>query len=149
MGEENSPHPNVAEVLATQSYSGMDTTRNNRSTSPLPNLPFVFPVPSDVTSETRAHGRSSSNLAVTGSRRPASHSRPQQLSMKINREVQKAPRHERGNALPTFEFSPSSPSPIDRPPSPPRSPTRKTPPPCPLVPPRSRQLTSGEENSLR
>ena len=28
VGEENYPHPNVAEVLATQSHSGMDTTRS-------------------------------------------------------------------------------------------------------------------------
>ena len=104
----------MAEVLATQSHLGMDTTRNNSATSPLPNPPFVFPVPSAVMSEAHAHGRSSSNLVVTGSRRPASRSRPQQLSL---------------NALPAFEFSPSSPSLIDRPPSPPRSPTRKTPPP--------------------
>ena len=139
----------MAKVLATQSHLGMDTTRNNSSTGPLPDPPFVFPVSSEITIEAQAHRRSSSNLVVTGSRRPASRSRPQQLSMKINREVQKAARHERGNALPAFEFSPSNPSPIDRPPSPPRSPTRKTPPPCPLVPPRSRQLNSGEENSLR
>ena len=104
----------MAEVLATQSHLGMDTTRNNSDASPLPNPPFVFPVPSDVTSEAHAHGRSSSNLVVTGSRRPASRSRPQQLSL---------------NALPAFEFSPSSPSLIDRPPSPPRSPARSTPPP--------------------
>ena len=104
----------MAEVLATQSHLGMDTTRNHSSTGPLPNPPFVFPVPSDVTSEAHAHGRSTSNLVITGSRRPASRSRPQQLSL---------------NALPAFEFSPSSPSPIDRPHSPPRSPTRKTPPP--------------------
>ena len=104
----------MAEVLGTQSHLGMDTARNNSSTTPLPNPPFVFPIPSDVTSEGHAHGRSSSNLVVTGSRRPASRSRPQQLSL---------------NALPAFEFSLSSPSPIDRPPSPPRSPARKTPPP--------------------
>ena len=104
----------MAEVLATQSHLGMDTTRNNGDTSPLPNPPFVFPVPSDVTSEAHAHGRSSSNLVVTGSRRPAFRSRPQQLSL---------------NALPAFEFSPSSPSLTDRPPSPPRSPARNTPPP--------------------
>ncbi len=104
----------MAEVLAAQSHLGMDTTRNNSATSPLPNPPFVFPVPSDAMSEAHAHGRSSSNLVVTGSRRPASRSRPQQLSL---------------NALPAFDFSPSSPSLVDRPPSPPRSPTRKTPPP--------------------
>ena len=104
----------MAAVLPTQSHLGMDTTRNHSSTTPLPNPPFVFPVPSDITSEAHAHGRSSSNLVVTGSRRPTSRSRPQQLSL---------------NALPAFEFSPSSPSPIDRPSSPPRSPSRRTPPP--------------------
>ena len=104
----------MAEVLATHSHLGMDTTRNNSATSPLPNPPFVFPVPSDVMNDAHAHGRSSSNLVVTGSRRPASRSRPQQLSL---------------NALPAFEFSPSTPSLVDRPPSPPRSPSRKTPPP--------------------
>ena len=104
----------MAEVLATQSHLGMDTTRNNSATSPLPNPPFVFPVPSDIASEAHAHRRSSSNLVVTGSRRPASRSKPQQLSL---------------NALPAFDFSPSSPSLVDRPPSPPRSPARKTPPP--------------------
>ena len=108
----------MAEVLATQSHLGMDTTRNNSATSPLPNPPFVFPVPSDVMNEAHAHGRSTSNLVVTGSRRPASRSRPQQLSL---------------NALPAFEFSPSTPSLVDRPPSPPRSPSRKTPPPYHMV----------------
>ena len=104
----------MAEVLATQSHLGMDTTRNNSATPPLPNPPFVFPVPSDAMNEAHGHGRSSSNLVVTGSRRPASRSRPQQLSL---------------NALPAFEFSPSTPSLVERPPSPPRSPSRKTPPP--------------------
>ena len=104
----------MAEVLATQSHLGMDTTRNNSATSPLPNPPFVFPITSDIMNEAHAHGRSASNLVVTGSRRPASRSRPQQLSL---------------NALPAFEFSPSTPSLVERPPSPPRSPSRKTPPP--------------------
>ena len=104
----------MAEVLATQSHLGMDTTRNNSATSPLPNPPFVFPVPSELMNEAHAHGRSSSNLVITGSRRPASRSRPQQLSL---------------NALPAFEFSPSTPSSVERPPSPPHSPSRKTPPP--------------------
>ena len=64
---------------------------NNSSTRPLPNPPFVFPIPSDVTSETQAHGSVPSNPAVTGSRRAAPRSRPQQLSKSINREFQKAP----------------------------------------------------------
>ena len=104
----------MAEVLATQSYLGMQMARDDSTTAPLPNPPFVFPISADNAGEVPLHGRSSSNLLVTGSRRPASRSRPQRLSF---------------DALPAFEFSPSSPSALDRPPSPPRSPIRKTPPP--------------------
>ena len=67
--------------VCIKAYSAL-TSANNSPTGPLPNPPFVFPITSDVTSETQTHGRSSSNLVVTGSRRSASRSRPQQLSMK-------------------------------------------------------------------
>lgn len=103
----------MAEVLPTHSYMGIEMARNKSTSGPLPNPPFVFPLRHDVTYEAGSHGRSSSNLATTGSRHPSSRSRPQQLSL---------------NTLPAFEFSPAGTSPVNIPSSPPRSPTRMTPP---------------------
>ena len=103
----------MAEVLPTQSYMGMEMGRTKSTSGPMPNPPFVFPLRHDATYEAGSHGRSSSNLATIGSRRPAGRSRPHQLSL---------------NALPAFDFSPAGTSPVNLPSSPPRSPTRRTPP---------------------
>lgn len=104
----------MAEVLPTHSPMGMDMGRNRDTSAPAPLPPFVFPVQSETTNEMSTHGRSTSNLDAASPRPSANRSRPQRLSL---------------NALPAFDFSPAVSVPINNPPSPSRSPSRRTPPP--------------------
>ncbi|MCJ1450573.1 hypothetical protein MMC28_000906 [Mycoblastus sanguinarius] len=105
----------MAEVfLPTQPYLGMGMGGDRETSAPLPNPPFVFPVLPDMTRDTSSHARNLSNVDVNESRRTVNRSRPQRLSL---------------NALPAFDFNPAALSPSVRPPSPSRSPTRRTPPP--------------------
>ena len=87
----------------------MALTTDRHASAPLPNPPFVFPVPVEKPSDQGQHENSLSKAEIASSRRP----RPQQLSL---------------NALPAFDFSPAASSPIAHSPSPKPSPTRRTPP---------------------
>lgn len=102
----------MAEVLSTQNQMNMEIVKNRDTSAPLPNPPFVFPMQSDFSSQTTPHMRTSYS-AATGSRHSTARSRPQKLSL---------------NALPAFDFSPATSSPINRNTSPTRSPSRMTPP---------------------
>lgn len=104
----------MAEVLHTHSIMGMDMGRIRDPLAPAPLPAFDFPTRHETNNETSSHGRSTSNLDATGSRHSRNRSRPQRLSI---------------NALPAFDFSPATSVPIKTPPSPSRSPSRKTPPP--------------------
>lgn len=103
----------MAQVLPLHSHMSMDTTRDNGTSAPLPNPPFVFPTPAGATGEASSHTRVPSAVDSAGFRRSAPRSRPQRLSL---------------NALPAFDFSPAASNPSIAPPSPPRSPARRTPP---------------------
>ena len=103
----------MAEVLPTQPYLGMDIPKSTSASEPLPNPSFVFPLQTGMPTEASTHARTSSNSEATGSRRSACRSRPGRISL---------------NNLPAFDFSPAVTSPLNRTPSPARSPTRRTPP---------------------
>ena len=103
----------MAEVLHTQPHLGMDMAKGRDTSGPLPNPPFVFPMQSEIPSEASNHARTSSNADSAGSRRSVDRSRPQRISI---------------NKLPAFDFNPVVSSPVNRTPSPARSPTRRTPP---------------------
>ncbi|CAD6574199.1 MAG: hypothetical protein ASARMPREDX12_009498 [Alectoria sarmentosa] len=103
----------MAEVLPTQPHLGIDIAKNRDTSGPLPNPPFVFPVQTEIPRAASSHARTSSNVDAIGSRRSAGRSRPQRISI---------------NKLPAFDFSPGVSSPVNRTPSPARSPTRRIPP---------------------
>ena len=103
----------MAEVLPTQPHLGMDIPKGRNAAEPLPNPSFVFPIQTGMPIEASTHARIPSNSDSTGSRRPAGRSRPGRISL---------------NKLPDFDFSPAGTSPVNRTPSPARSPTRRTPP---------------------
>ena len=103
----------MADVLPTQSAMGMDIRGDSGTAAPLPNPPFVFPFAPADSDETGKGDRESSGLDNTSSQRVAPRSRPQRLSF---------------NALPAFDFGPSASSSVNVPPSPSRSPSRRTPP---------------------
>ena len=103
----------MAEVLPTQPHLGMDIAKDRDTSGPLPNPPFVFPMQPEMLSEASSHARTSLNVDATGSRHASARSRPQRISI---------------NKLPAFDFSPAVSSPVNRTPSPARSPTRRTPP---------------------
>lgn len=103
----------MAEVLPTQPHLGMDMAKNRDTSGPLPNPPFVFPMQPEILHDASSHARTSSNVDATGSRRSAGRSRPQRISI---------------NKLPAFDFSPAVSTPVNRTPSPARSPTRGIPP---------------------
>lgn len=91
----------------------MDITRDNGTSAPLPNPPFVFPIPTEASGEADSRTNTPSTLDSAGPRRSAPRSRPNRLSL---------------NALPAFDFSPATSGSVNAPPSPPRSPMRRTPP---------------------
>ena len=103
----------MAEVLPTQPHLGMDIAKGRDTSAPLPNPPFVFPIQPEISTEASSHTRVPPNVDPTGPRRSAGRTRSQHISI---------------NKLPAFVFNPAVSSPVNRTPSPARSPTRRTPP---------------------
>ncbi|KAK4692005.1 hypothetical protein P7C71_g5119, partial [Lecanoromycetidae sp. Uapishka_2] len=91
----------------------MDMGRNRDTLAPAPLPAFEFPVRRETSSETISQRRSTSNQDAAGPPHSRNRSRPQQLSI---------------DALPAFDFGPAASVPINNSPSPPRSPSRRTPP---------------------
>ncbi|KAL6715652.1 hypothetical protein ACLMJK_006613 [Lecanora helva] len=106
----------MADVLSTHSHLGIDMTRENGPQAPLPNPPFVFPVQPKDTHSTDEHADLPPNTSTRSSPRSIPRLRPQRISL---------------NTLPAFEFGAPSSSPTKSSSSPPRSPSRRTPPALP------------------
>ena len=103
----------MAEVLPTHSQRSIDMPKGNGPPAPLPNPPFMFPIQPENLNDMDSCATTPSSMDAAGPQRSEIRPRPERLSF---------------NALPAFDFSPAATSPTTLPPSPSRSPSRRTPP---------------------